>query len=419
MSRRELMKLGWWLGAAAIAPPSLTRRVFAKPHLRCLSVLAGRRLGRSACLTASCCGRDWRRSRSRAAACRWRTSRWTGRSRATRGSRRSRRKARRSRGRSSATASTSRSAGSSRDATTGTAFAPATRSARSAARRTAPPAGAAVDRLRFAVCGCSHYETGYFTAFRRIAEEQFDFVFHTGDYIYEGRGDGGRNERVRQHNGDGNLHARRLSKPLRAVQVGSRSHGRARLGAVHRDAGTITRSTTTTPATSTRTDTPPEIFLLRRAAAYQAYYETMPLRASAMPSGSHMRLYRRLQFGNLIDLSVLDTRQWRSDQACGDGSQTDCAEALDPARTMMGAEQEKWLFDNLATREGEVDRARPAGLLVRARSAKVESATAASRWTSGTATSPRAAALQPAASKPRRRTRSSCPATSISTTAPI
>ena len=74
-----------------------------------------------------------------------------------------------------------------------------------------------------------------------------------------------------------------------------------------------------------------------------------------------MRIYRRLQFGNLVDLSVLDTRQWRSDQACGDGSQTDCAEALAPDRTMMGAEQEKWLFDNLASREGAVDRPRPAG----------------------------------------------------------
>ena len=69
--------------------------------------------------------------------------------------------------------------------------------------RTAPPAGAPVDRLRFAVCGCQHYEDGYFTAFRRIAEEQFDFVFHTGDYIYEGRADGGRTDRrLRQHTGD-------------------------------------------------------------------------------------------------------------------------------------------------------------------------------------------------------------------------
>ena len=68
--------------------------------------------------------------------------------------------------------------------------------------KTAPAAGAAVDRLRFGVCGCSHYEAGYFTAYRRIAEEGFDFVLHTGDYIYEDRGDGGRNPAVvRQHQG--------------------------------------------------------------------------------------------------------------------------------------------------------------------------------------------------------------------------
>ena len=53
------------------------------------------------------------------------------------------------------------------------------------------------------MCGCSHYETGYFTAYRRIADEQFDFVFHTGDYIYEGRADGGKNPAlVRQHSGE-------------------------------------------------------------------------------------------------------------------------------------------------------------------------------------------------------------------------
>jgi alkaline phosphatase D len=98
--------------------------------------------------------------------------------------------------------------------------------------------------------------------------------------------------------------------------------------------------------------TPPEIFLLRRAAAYQAYYEHMPLRAASFPSGPHMRIYRRLQFGSLIDMSVLDTRQWRSDQACGDGSRTGCAAALDAARTILGAEQEKWLFDNLGTAKG-------------------------------------------------------------------
>jgi alkaline phosphatase D len=73
----------------------------------------------------------------------------------------------------------------------------------------------------------------------------------------------------------------------------------------------------------------------------------MPLRAAALPSGSHMRIYRRLQFGNLIDLNVLDTRQWRSRQACRDGVTTNCAEALEPTRTILGDEQERWLFDRL------------------------------------------------------------------------
>jgi alkaline phosphatase D len=74
----------------------------------------------------------------------------------------------------------------------------------------------------------------------------------------------------------------------------------------------------------------------------------MPLRAATLPHGPDLRLYRRLRFGSLIDLSVLDTRQYRSDQVCGGGVASDCKAALDPARTMLGAEQEKWLFDNLA-----------------------------------------------------------------------
>ena len=213
--------------------------------------------------------------------------------------------------------------------------------------KTAPAAGAAVDRLRFGVCGCSHFETGYFTGYRRIAQEQFDFVIHTGDYIYESRADGGRNEgRVRQHHGD---------------EIYSLVDYRNRYGQYKSDPDLIAAHRSS-PFLVTWDDhevennyageldengTPPPIFLLRRAAAYQAYYEHMPLRASTIPSGPHMRIYRRLQFGNLIDLSLLDTRQWRSDQACNDGVKN-CPAALDPARTMLGAEQEKWVFGNLA-----------------------------------------------------------------------
>ncbi len=214
--------------------------------------------------------------------------------------------------------------------------------------KTAPPAGGAVDRLRFGVCGCSHYETGYFTGYRHIADEQFDFVFHTGDYIYEYRADGGQNEgRVRQHHGDEiytlvdyrnryaqyksdrNLMAAHASAPF-IVTFDDHEVDNNYAGAIDENG------------------TPPELFLLRRAAAYQAYYEHMPLRRPALPTGDSIRIYRRLAFGNLIDLSALDTRQWRSDQACGDGSRTNCAAAVDPGRTMLGAEQERWLFDNLA-----------------------------------------------------------------------
>lgn len=214
--------------------------------------------------------------------------------------------------------------------------------------KTAPAAGAPVDRLRFAVCGCSHYEMGHFTAYRRIAEEQFDFVFHTGDYIYETRADGGRSPgRVRQHHRDEiytlvdyrNRYAQYKSDPD--------------LMAAHASAPFIVtwddhEVDNDYAGPRDEQGTPPEVFLLRRAAAYQAYYETMPLRRGALPAGDGMRLFRRLQFGSLIDLSVLDTRQYRSPQACGGGVRTDCKEALDPARTMLGPEQEKWLFDNLA-----------------------------------------------------------------------
>lgn len=214
---------------------------------------------------------------------------------------------------------------------------------------TAPDANARVDRLRFAVCGCSHYEAGYFTALRRIADEQFDFVFHTGDYIYEGRTTGARNPAlVRQHDGQEiytlvdyrNRYAQYKSDPD--------------LMAAHASAPFIVswddhEVDNDYAGDSDEHDTPPEVFLLRRAAAYQAYYETMPLRAAALPAGPRLRLYRRLRFGTLVDLSVLDTRQYRADQACGHGAATNCLAANDPGRSMLGAEQEKWLFEQLAT----------------------------------------------------------------------
>ncbi|HYO83517.1 MAG TPA: alkaline phosphatase D family protein, partial [Bryobacteraceae bacterium] len=90
-----------------------------------------------------------------------------------------------------------------------------------------------------------------------------------------------------------------------------------------------------------------ESFLERRASAYQAYYEHMPLRRASLPQGSRLLLYRRLAFGDLAEFSVLDTRQYRTDQPCGDGNKEQCADALNDAQTLLGAEQERWFLRGL------------------------------------------------------------------------
>ena len=254
-----------------------------------------------------------------------------------------------------------------RAASTSTAFASAARSARSGAPRPRRPP--APPSIACASPSAAAATTRPATSPRSAGSptEQFDFVFHTGDYIYEGRDDGGQNPAlVRQHQGDEiytlvdyrNRYAQyKMDPDLRAAHASAPfivtwdDHEVDNDYAGDRD----------------ENDTPPEVFLLRRAAAYQAYFETMPLRAAAIPSGPNMRLYRRLQFGNLLDLSVLDTRQFRSKQACGATTATGCAAALDPARTILGSTQEQWLFEQLGHGEGDVDRPRPAGADLRAR----------------------------------------------------
>jgi alkaline phosphatase D len=100
----------------------------------------------------------------------------------------------------------------------------------------------------------------------------------------------------------------------------------------------------------------PEWFLARRAAAYKAFYEHMPMRRAMLPHGPHARIYTRAAFGNLANFFVLDDRQYRAPQACprpGRGGSTsvdvaECKVLADPARLMLGREQGQWLGANLA-----------------------------------------------------------------------
>ncbi|MBR0673128.1 alkaline phosphatase D family protein [Neoroseomonas soli] len=230
--------------------------------------------------------------------------------------------------------------------------------------RTAPAAGAAPARLRFVTAGCQHYEHGHFTAWSHIAREpDLDFVFHYGDYIYEYRGRApgqpGWGPRVRQHLGE-----ETISLPdyrLRYAQYRSDLDLQA-AHAAHPflpsyddhevDNNWAGENSEENGQGRFPVAVPPEVFVLRKAAAFQAWYEHMPVRRAAIPRGPDITAYRRLDFGTMARVHVLDTRQFRDDQPCGDGAKPACPEAFRPEAQMLGAAQEDWLLEGLAGSPG-------------------------------------------------------------------
>ena len=221
--------------------------------------------------------------------------------------------------------------------------------------RTFPLPGARAARARFAVAGCQHYEEGHYTAWRHIAETPLDFVFHYADYIYEGRDNG---DTARLLNGRAiNPIRRHIGQEIYSLVDYRRRYALYKtdpdLQAAHAAAPWLVsfddHEIDNNWADNRDQDgTPPEIFRLRRAAAMQAYYEHMPLRRRSLPVNGRMQMYRHARFGDLIDAHVLDTRQYRSDQVGGDRDGVPVPEVFAENRTMLGAEQEKWLYDGLS-----------------------------------------------------------------------
>ena len=209
--------------------------------------------------------------------------------------------------------------------------------------RTAPAAGSVQRDLRFAFVSCQNYEEGYYTAYRHLAEEELDLVVHLGDYIYEyspvvGRPRSHVTPEIRTLDDYRNRYALYKTDPdLQAAHaafpfvVTTDDHE-----VDNNYAGLIEESGLSG-----------EYFERRRAAAYRAYYEHMPLRGASLPRGPDMDLYRRLPYGDLALFHVLDTRQYRTDQPCGDGVKPVCAAVVDPAATITGAAQERWLLEGL------------------------------------------------------------------------
>ncbi|NSL42760.1 alkaline phosphatase, partial [Streptomyces sp. 8P21H-1] len=216
--------------------------------------------------------------------------------------------------------------------------------------RTAPATTAAAAELTYAAVACQAYHDGYFTVHRHLAQDDVDVVFHLGDYLYEyavNSAGGAREYTDRKLPDLFNREARTLDDyRLRYALYKSDPDLRA-AHAAHPFVVTWDDHETENNyagAISENND-PPQEFLLRRAAAYRAYWENQPLRGAQQPSGPDMQLYRRLRWGTLAQFDVLDTRQYRSDQAYGDTLHPPGPETDDPARTITGATQERWLLD--------------------------------------------------------------------------
>ncbi len=214
--------------------------------------------------------------------------------------------------------------------------------------RTAPAAGAAPARLRFVFGSCQQYEQGYYGAHRHIAADAPDFVAFLGDYIYESTW--GR-DHVRSHGSPepyalDDYRARyALYKSDPDLQA---AHAACPWMVTWDDHEVDNDYADNRPEDGMERDA----FLRRRAAAYRAYYEHMPLPERLRPAGPDLRLHAQVRWGGLASLFLLDTRQYRTWQACPrpsrrGGSNTvdveNCARLGAEHRSMLGRAQERWL----------------------------------------------------------------------------
>jgi phosphodiesterase/alkaline phosphatase D-like protein len=189
--------------------------------------------------------------------------------------------------------------------------------------------------LRLLFASCQHYEQGLYTAYQHMALEDGDLVVHLGDYIYEGAPS--RNG-VRVHYSP--LCMRLDDYRLRYAQYKTDEHLRAahvaRPWIVTWDDHEVSNNYAGLIAADTGLTI--DVMRHRRAAAYQAWWEHQPVRLPASRDWANLTITRTMSWGALAQLWVMDTRQYRSDQACGDGTkQVPCGEWADPSRTMMGA----------------------------------------------------------------------------------
>lgn len=219
--------------------------------------------------------------------------------------------------------------------------------------RTAPAAGELPARMRLASAGCQNYPAGWYDAWRHLSQEpELDAVFHYGDYIYEG----GPASNVEIKDAVGRVVERRhFGNEIYSLDDYRRRYAQYKsdphLRAAHQAAAFISsfddHEVDNDWASAYDQDgTAPELFALRRAVAMQAWYEHMPVRRAQFPTPAGLTMFRRLDYGRLLRMHVLDTRSYRSDQLCGKADKI-CRTQDGADATIMGTAQEAWLGEGL------------------------------------------------------------------------
>ena len=216
--------------------------------------------------------------------------------------------------------------------------------------------------VRLATASCQHFEAGYYGAYRDLAEWEPDLVVFLGDFIYEGAAKQVGEGVVRSHDG---AEVTDLAgyRARYAHYLGDQHLRRARAACpwlvIWDDHEVDNDYAGVQPADGAA----PAAFGVRRADAYRAWWEHMPVRLPAPPPRPERQpgaaafddpepypVHRVVRWGELAEFALLDGRQFRSVQAC-ENKKLDvnpaCREAGEPARTMLGGEQERWAIDIL------------------------------------------------------------------------
>jgi alkaline phosphatase D len=205
-------------------------------------------------------------------------------------------------------------------------------------------------QLRLATANCQHFETGFFAAHRDLAEWAPDLVVFLGDFIYEYGGENLGGDVVRSH-ASGETFTIDEYRQRYALYLSDPQLRAARAVCPWLVVWDDHEVENNYAAATSEDAAPPDEFLARRLAAYQAWWEHMPVRIDRPGETADTIIYRTVQWASLADVMLLDGRQFRSDQTCGDvvlSTDPACPETADPTRTMLGSVQEQWLGNQLA-----------------------------------------------------------------------